>query len=172
MPKYFFGITLPATIDAEVESWRRRFRAPKTPAHITLIPPFLWEGSETMLINAALKSINNKPPFSVTAEELGSFGKGVIFIDIHPSNKLVSINKELVSNLSELGIQLDKRPYHPHITLATRLKPGQFINYQRELADYNPKFSFECEHITVFILDESGKFNSWIKWNELNLGSN
>lgn len=171
MPKYFLGITLPDVIDTEVESWRRRFRAPKTPAHLTLIPPFVWEDSKSKLINAVLRSINDRPPFLIKAEELGSFGKAVIFIDIHPSNELVSINREIVSNLHELGIQLEKRQYHPHITLATRLRPQQFLEYQRELADYSPTFSFECNRITIFALDESGKLNRWTKWTGLDLGS-
>ncbi len=46
MAKYFVGIRLPRQFEEDCEFWRRKFGAPRTIAHITLIPPFVWESTE------------------------------------------------------------------------------------------------------------------------------
>jgi 2'-5' RNA ligase len=58
MYDFFIGIRLPKELEEVCENYRRTFKAPRTVAHITVIPPFAWEeGAETLqeLLKEALQ---------------------------------------------------------------------------------------------------------------------
>ena len=80
--KYFLGIRLPQELEEECEAWRRKFRAPRTVAHITLIPPFGWESEETDLLKLLKETVQGIKPFLVQGCGLGSFGRRVLFVNV------------------------------------------------------------------------------------------
>lgn len=173
MIEYFLGITLPDDFTKEVEIIRRRFAAPRTAPHITLIPPFRWTSSEGDLERILMDSIRGCLPFTVTTKGLGRFGRSVIFIDVALSSELRKLYKRLKESLEQEGIDdLAKgRPYHPHITLATRLSPGEFDKYMAELVDYFPTGEFLCEEVALFKMQTEGRFRRWQVSRQLPLGS-
>lgn len=157
---YFFGITLPETLEAECEKWRRKFKAPKTVAHLTVIPPFLWEAGLQDLIELGETALSSTKPFPVKGEGLGAFGTRVIFVNVIPSPELVTMEGALARALELKGIRPEPRPYHPHITLATRLDPERFHHYREELEEFTPHYSFTCSEVSVFQFSDS---RSWQK---------
>lgn len=161
MPEYFVAVTLPDQIGMEVERWRRRFRAPKTPPHLTLIAPFQWDLDEQKLIEVLRVTAQCHRPFDILCQGLGHFGRAVIFIDVNPSQALLSLQSDLARNLQEIGVKPEERPFHPHITLATRLRGNQYDLCRVQLMDYNPRYSFRCSTITLFILAIEGKIKRW-----------
>ena len=84
MESYFIGITLPPALEAEIEAWRRRFHAPRTAPHITLIPPFQWDHSYAELAAVVQSTASRRPQFTIRGAGIGSFGKAVLFVKVEP----------------------------------------------------------------------------------------
>ncbi|NMB12066.1 MAG: 2'-5' RNA ligase family protein [Firmicutes bacterium] len=172
MADFFLGITLPEDFTEEVESLRRRFAAPRTRPHITLIPPFKWSGSDQDLETVIHDSLQGCSPFKMTCKGLGRFGRAVIFIDVVASPELMALYSKLKEGLSQEGIgdRGKDRPYHPHITLATRLSSGEFHQYVEELGDYLPTRDFLCREVALFKMQTQGRFRRWQVAKKVELG--
>ena len=173
MIECFLGISLPDDFTQEVETIRRRFAAPRTAPHITLIPPFRWTSSEDKLERLIADCIQGCLPFTVTTKGLGRFGRAVIFIDVVLSSQLKELHSRVKEGLEQEGIgdRAKGRPYHPHITLATRLSPGEFNRYMEELTDYSPKREFRCQEVALFKMQTDGRFRRWQVVRQLPMGS-
>lgn len=104
----------------------------------------------------------------VAGAGIGSFGTRVLFINVNLSLELKNMQASLAHQLRKKGVSVDKRLYHPHITLATRLRPGQFQRYQAELANFSPDYSFLCSELSVFQLSEEGR---WLECGKITLGN-
>lgn len=167
MSKFFLGISLPETLETECEQWRRRFRAPKTIAHLTVIPPFTWASGLAALTGFLAKTLEQTVPISIEGEGLGSFGTRVIFVKVDSNPELLDLHKTLIQCLESRGIATEARPYHPHITLATRLNPQKFHRYWGELEGFAPQYSFICNALTLFQFQES---RGWEKVANIPLG--
>ncbi|NLA58556.1 MAG: 2'-5' RNA ligase family protein [Firmicutes bacterium] len=171
MAEFFLGITLPADFEEEVEDFRRRFAAPKTAPHITLIPPFNWPGTDLELEQIISASIQGTSPFVVKARGIGRFGRRVIYINVEPSEELLSLYEKLESGLENQDIAAtdQDRSYHPHITLATRLSPGEFNLYMEELKDYNPSREFLCQQVALFKMEVRDRRRRWLIFKQVPL---
>ncbi|NMB24897.1 MAG: 2'-5' RNA ligase family protein [Firmicutes bacterium] len=171
---FFIGITLPESFRVEVEMWRRRFAAPKTAPHITVIPPFEWSAADGDLEKTVEESLAGLGSFPIIAQEIGHFGTSVIFVAVSPSPEIMTLHKQLVTGLSleyKGSSRSRPRPYHPHITLATRLTPGAFHTYMEKLHGYAPQASFTCSQVTIFKLVTQGRIRRWQVWREVPVGS-
>ena len=171
MGDYFLGILLPEDFAEEVEVLRRRFSAPRTAPHITLLPPFTWSGTDQQLFQILTNVVDACAPFTIKAQGLGRFGRRVIFVDVTVSPELANLHRQLAGSLAKhgLGDLTQGRPYHPHITLATRLTPTQFDQYLEELSDYSPSREFLCQFVAVFELKTNGRFRRWQVVNHIPL---
>jgi len=96
----------------------------KSPAHITIIPPFWMEAEkETQLINDIDSLSKSVSSFSIKTNNFSAFKPRTIFVDVHENEKLKNIKKtsdNFFRQLSHYKIKIDDGPFHPHITIATR----------------------------------------------------
>ena len=131
MNMYFVALVAPGEIDQQVLKWKSFFKenygctvALKSPAHITLIPPF-WMNEQ--LENDLIKSIDEfsaaKNKFEIALKDFAAFKPRVIYVDVLKNEML----NELHGSLSDFIYQQNKYPvkkedqsFHPHVTLATR----------------------------------------------------
>ena len=91
----------------------------------------------SIYVGARLRSEEKRHgPFLIRGEGLGNFGRRVLFVNVELSPELRSFQQDLAEILAEHGIPREKRPYHPHITLATRLRSNDFNKYQRQPEGY------------------------------------
>lgn len=129
---YFIGISLPKDLDHAVSrlQWHvhetdKHTLRPLLP-HVTLLhPPSLRGIMPDELIPRVHEVAARYLPFSITCDEIGSFGSRVIFIRCH-SLKLVAMQAELVRLLPPEARELHyRRPYTPHITLAQAYEPHE-----------------------------------------------
>src|SRR5690554_2217654 len=118
MQNYFLGIRLPGNLEREIEAWRRRFRAPQTVPHITLVPPFQWSATQIDLLHVVTQSSASSLDFAIRGSGIGSFGRAVLFVNVELSHELKSLQETLANALAQYGVARDQRSYHPHITLA------------------------------------------------------
>ncbi|HUQ96425.1 MAG TPA: 2'-5' RNA ligase family protein [Chitinophagaceae bacterium] len=131
MKLYFVALLLPENLDAEIrklkmlllEKWGCRVGL-KSPAHITLIPPF-WmdEKSETLFTTDLDLACRNQPSFIVETNDFAAFKPRTLFIEPKlndPLKKLKLAADAFCKTHVHYGARADARPFHPHITLATR----------------------------------------------------
>ena len=131
MNMYYIAIVAPEEIDHEVLKWKNFFKeryecsvALKSPAHITIIPPF-WmnEELENDLINSIREFSISKPKFEITLQNFAAFSPKVIFVDVVKSEILKGLYRsfaDFIINQNKFPIKKEDRPFHPHVTLATR----------------------------------------------------
>jgi 2'-5' RNA ligase len=131
MVMYFTAVVLPADLNEEVlklkkwahEHWGCKVGL-KSPAHITLLPPF-WmdEKLENDLVQAMENLYRPMPPFEVSTANFAAFKPRTIFIDVVVDTALQSLKKTTDTYFKQqpqYGAKIDNRPFHPHITIATR----------------------------------------------------
>ena len=131
MNMYYIAIIAPEEINQQVLKWKNFFKeqfgstvALKSPAHITLIPPFwMKENLESDLISSIEKFSAIKNKFEIILKDFNSFKPKVVFVDIIKSeqlNKLYKSFSDFIYLQDRFPIKKDDRPFHPHVTLATR----------------------------------------------------
>lgn len=128
---YFIAIVAPDHINEQVLIWKNYMKeqygcnvALRSPAHITLVPPFsMKEENETDLSNYLKEFSSTEKSFPVSLKDFDNFKPRVIFLHVEPDEPLLqlqkSINKYLLS-LNKFPIKKEDRPFHPHITIANR----------------------------------------------------
>jgi 2'-5' RNA ligase len=128
---YFVALVAPEEIDRQVLKWKNFFKedygctvALKSPAHITLIPPF-WMREE--LENDLIKSIDEfslgKNKFEIALKGFAAFKPRVIYVDVLKNEILNELHEscaDFIYKQNKFPVKKEERPFHPHVTLATR----------------------------------------------------
>jgi 2'-5' RNA ligase len=128
---YFVALVAPDDINQQVLKWKNFFKehyqctvALKSPAHITLIPPFWMEEElEKDLIDSIDKFSRSQKPFDITLKNFSTFKPRVIYADVLENELLNDLHRslnEFINKQSKFPIKKEDRPFHPHVTLATR----------------------------------------------------
>lgn len=131
MNMYFIALVAPVEIDQQVVKWKNYFRdhfqcivALKSPAHITLVPPFwMKEELEADLIDSINRFCRNHRKFEIRLENFSAFRPRVIYVDVLKSDALNELHHSLNDHLfsqNKFPVKIDDRPFHPHVTLAAR----------------------------------------------------
>lgn len=131
MNMYYIAMVAPEDINKEVLKWKQFMQerygcsvALKSPAHITLIPPFwMIPDLENDLVNSIKEFSRYQQSFTVQLKDFSAFKPRVIFIDISKNEQLDSLQHSFESIIITTGkypVKKDNRPFHPHVTLATR----------------------------------------------------
>ena len=135
---YFIALAAPDEINDEVLKWKQfmkdRFEctvALRSPAHITLIPPFWMEDDlENDLKNATREFSMQQTPFEINLSGFDSFKPRVIYVHVLPNATLQIVQAQLedfVVQKKLFAVRKEERKFHPHITIATRdLHKGSF----------------------------------------------
>ena len=128
---YFIAIVAPADINEAVLKWkflmRERFScvvALRSPAHITLVPPFWMDNVKEDQLKQALDVFSrSQSPFEINIKDFGAFKPRVIYVNVQANASLQSLHGRLEEFLLEqqnFPLKKEERPFHPHISIATR----------------------------------------------------
>ena len=128
---YFLALVAPKEINDDVLKWKQFMKehfecavALRSPAHITLIPPFwMEERLEQDMEKTILGFSQQQDPFEIRLENFGAFKPKVIYVRVVASdalNNLLLQLQEILIGTSLFPIEKEARPYHPHVTIATR----------------------------------------------------
>ncbi len=131
MNMYFIAIVAPGEINIRVLQWKLWMKARymcevalRAPAHITLVPPFWMKPElENSLIDSITAFSINQEGFYIQLNNFSHFKSQVLFVDLSPNERLPKLKNELQDFLLKSGrypVKDDKRPFHPHVTIATR----------------------------------------------------
>lgn len=96
----------------------------KSPAHITLIPPFrVSTEQETRLIHTLQTFTSDLPELLIQLNGFNHFGKRVIYVQVNDNSGLRKLKTQTMTwfqNGMGNRIPSDNHPFHPHISIATR----------------------------------------------------
>lgn len=130
MHMYFIAIILPGDLNKKIRQWKELMHEKygcsvglKSPAHITLIPPFWMEPEKEQLLLTDVDTISSSiQPFTIAINNFASFKPSTIFADVVVNEELRSLKTAVDTFFSQAAykIKIDTRPFHPHITIATR----------------------------------------------------
>lgn len=131
MNMYFIAIVAPEEINEKALKWKNFMKehfgcqvALKSPAHITLVPPFWMQPAlEKELIDAINEFGREMESFSIRLRDFSAFTPRVIFIDVVENDHLSRLQDHFINFLIEKNnfpVSKDTRPFHPHVTIATR----------------------------------------------------
>lgn len=106
----------------------------RSPAHITLKMPFLWnEAKEDRLIGKLEDFFKAQASFHLKVRKIGTFGDRVIFVKVEEKKALLTLQQRLVSMCkTELNLiqELSDYAYRPHMTVAFKdLRKNRFDEY-------------------------------------------
>lgn len=166
---YYVALVCPAFVNKKVLQYKNWMRehfdcivALKSPAHITLIPPFWMEETTEDDLVAAIKEFRFPAELiSVQLNGFSHFGHRVIFIVVTENpqlNRLKNETEEYFNNVFSF-IKKDERPFHPHITIASRdMKPSAFVKAWQHFSKLSFKESFNLPAISLLKLN-NGKWH-------------
>ena len=131
MNMYYMAVVLPKHLDEEIIKYKyymlEKYEAKvglKSPAHITIIPPFWLHPEKEEGLRADLDQMAGQvASFPLATNNFAAFKPRTIYIDVAPSEPLHLLKKgadHFFSERTQYGIQIENRPFHPHITIATR----------------------------------------------------
>ena len=131
MTMYFIALVLPPLLNEKVLYWKsfmyQRYECKvglKSPAHITIVPPYWMEEENEKMLLADVDNLGKiLSPFIVHTKNFSSFKPRTIFIDIEKTKTLESLKEttdKFFNQNRPYKIKIDPRPFHPHVTIATR----------------------------------------------------
>jgi 2'-5' RNA ligase len=131
----------------------------KSPAHITLIPPFWMHEEREQRLTADIDAISlSAQPFTIATNNFSAFKPGTIYVDVVVNEKLRWLKAAIDKFFSETDykIKIESRPFHPHITIATRDLRKKDFNEAWTLFE-TKKFKAEWEADALCLLRHNSK---------------
>jgi 2'-5' RNA ligase len=130
MHMYFLAIVLPGELNKKVQKWKELIHEKygcsvglRSPAHITLLPPFWMDEEKQQQLITDVDAISSPvQPFTICINNFSAFKPRTIFADVIINEELRSLKAAVDAFFSKTDykIKTDTRPFHPHITIATR----------------------------------------------------
>ncbi len=135
----------------------------RSPAHITLVPPFwLEEGREKELLSALYSFKADATALQIELNGFSHFGKKVLFVIVNPGPAMEKIRNLVAGHFSSSFpgvIKKDEQPFHPHVTIATRdMSPGHFFRAWEHFSQKKYAEKFTVQKIALLKLSP-GKWN-------------
>jgi 2'-5' RNA ligase len=162
---YYVAILCPPGIDKEILGFKNFMKdrfgctaALKSPAHITMVTPFWFEETREDELQQTLQSFaSDLNDLQIQLNGFSHFNKRVLFVNIEDNPGIEEIRNQAERHfIGSLGdaIRKDDRPFHPHVTIATRdMKPGDFTEAWEHFSRKEFMTSFQTGTINLLKLD-------------------
>src|SRR5690606_18948380 len=141
LQKYFIAIVPEGEVQENATALKLQLKekfnlkyALKSPAHVTLKMPFLWNEAKEHLLTSQLEGFfQEQSRFRLFFKGIGKFGKRVIYIKVKEQQELLKLQGRLslvCKTELKLKLELSDFAYHPHMTLAFKdVKKPFFLDY-------------------------------------------
>lgn len=162
---YYMALVAPEDINAEALKWKQYFQlkygssaALRSPAHITLIPPFwMTANMENTLMDAIRLFCEKQKRFQIRLNGFGAFSPRVIYIAVEKNNLLNMVQSSLKNYLLEqrvFPVKNSIQEFHPHITLASRdLRKQSFFDAWKMMEHKKYEAQWEASGISLLRLN-------------------
>lgn len=175
--RYFIALIPPAEIFSEIEAFKQEFSdkyrskaALRSPPHITLHMPFLWnpekiERVHHVMQKTAARSFSAAGSFEISLINFDHFDNRVIYVNVVPSAELLELQNQVAEaakkELNLFHADHRDRPYHPHMTVGFRdLRPSEFIKAWEDFKNRQYEKRFRCSSFSL--MKWNGK-----RWEEM-----
>lgn len=166
---WFIAIEIPEPVKADIEEIKKQIAHDyetlsvlKSPAHITIVPPFYWGNGEEL--GRVVQSFSFTP-FVIYLDGYDAFESKVVFIKIQNHEPLRKLYEAFNTYFYHHYPQLKRKPtfaFHPHITVGNRdWKPENFRRCVHDFAHQVFMAEVICARLTLYTLVE-GK---WVPFN-------
>jgi 2'-5' RNA ligase len=166
---FFIALLPPEDIAEEATAFKelaaQRFRSRRalnSPPHITLQPPFRWPEERIGEIESLLADFAKAAtPFQQELRDFDCFKPRVIFVNVVLNDALQDLAARLAAALRPLigEDQIEKRPYHPHMTVAFKdLKPRYFYPAWEYFSRQKYERAFQAD--ALYLLKHDG--GKWV----------
>lgn len=127
---YFIAVVLPPHLDEKILLYKRWMHEKygckvglKSPAHITLVPPFWTDVEKEEALKKDVETIaSSVSSFLVATKNFSAFGPRTLFVAVKEAEALSALKAAVDRFFSSTRYKTkaETRPFHPHITIATR----------------------------------------------------
>jgi 2'-5' RNA ligase len=169
---FYIAIECPDEVNEKMEVLKEYMQqkygcraARKSPAHLTIVPPFRAEDElQKELLDFVTTFNMGLVPFPIQLKDYGQFAERVLFVDVEsPNESLYNLEKECMQEFSDKfpGIIFGMKPdFNPHVTIATRDIPEGTLSASRTYFEANHPINeqFEAASLSLFRLE-----NGWWK---------
>jgi 2'-5' RNA ligase len=169
---FYIAVSCPESINDKIESMKDYMErnygckaARKSPAHLTIVPPFRAEDELQSALLDFIATFNmGIVPFDITLKGFGQFAERVLFVDVEgPNDSLLQLEKECMQDFSAQfpGIIFGMKPdFNPHVTIATRDIPEGTLQTSKSYFEANHPMeeAFTAKELTLYRLE-----NGWWK---------
>ncbi len=167
MPLYFIAIVAPPFVNEQALKQKQYMFneygckvALRSPAHITLVPPFNTSASNEAQMHEALASVSiQHSAFDIEITNYNYFAPRVIYLDVKKSTQLeqLKIDVEDAMLKAALPIKKETRPYHPHITIANRdLERKDFHAVKKHFDSQQYNAIFLADNVSILRSEREG----------------
>ena len=169
---FYIAIDCPAAINEKVEEMKdymeRKYgcrAARKSPAHLTIVPPFRAEDElQPELIDFVTTFNMGMVPLNIRLKDYGQFAERVLYVDVEaPNEELIALEKDCMNEFSEKfpGIIFGMKPdFNPHVTIATRDIPEGTLSPSRAFFEENFPIDVEFSAVSLSLFKLE---NGWWK---------
>jgi len=159
---FFLATVPPEDIQEKVKTikliFKNRFgsgHALNSPAHLTLIPPFLWPiNKKKALIQSLDQFSRNESSFNVELKNFGAFVPRVIYIDVEAKNNLTDLRDRLEKYMDDkwniLKLLRGNKSFNPHMTVAFRDLTKE--NFRKAWPEFKDKDFGAAFHVDKIVL--------------------
>lgn len=134
---------------------RYQMRASQSPPHVTLYAPFQWSTGDRSALESALQAFTqNQPVIPMRLSGFNAFRPRVLYVHVEQTPELLNLHTHLMDHLeAALGL-IDpvarRRPFTPHLTLASRnVTPKTLRLAWEDLQPHASAFDFESDRLTL-----------------------
>jgi 2'-5' RNA ligase len=166
--RFFIALLPDAVIQAYANSVKQQFAekyasraALRSPPHVTLQPPFLWERANLLLLTQCLENFAAQcSPVLLRLSGFGAFPPRVIYLQVERTPELVQLQQALTKTLADhLAIadsRTTNRPFIPHLTVGFRDLTRQ--NFHLSWAEFQcQKVELTCTVFELTLLLHTGQ---------------
>ncbi|HLG26802.1 MAG TPA: RNA 2',3'-cyclic phosphodiesterase [Paenisporosarcina sp.] len=163
MQHYFIGVKLPEDLACRLVDVRREWQLERShkrlPAAVDLHITLLYLGAVEAEVLTELKSELNEltgviPVMDVTLTGVSTFGNpstpSVIYTSIEEQPNLHKLQRSILEKCLNLLLQLDQKPFVPHITLAKKWSGKQDV-FSKEM--HIEKTSFTMKDFSIYTIN-------------------
>lgn len=162
---FYIAILCPDAVDEKIRQLKEYMQehygcraALKSPAHLTIIPPFRAEDETETSLQDFVQTFNiGMLPVDITLNGFSNFGDRVLFTDVVPNPALNELENEATAEFNSQfpAIIFGMKPeFNPHVTIATRDIPeGKLAEAKAYFeANYPLNETFTAKKLVLFKL--------------------
>lgn len=163
--RLFVALRLPAPVTAPIADATARMRtvgrvrwSPLRDLHVTLAFLGTTPAARVDDVAATLAaSAARRPPLDLVAEGAGAFPSvhrpRVVWIGMAPAPALLALQSDVARGLRALGFDLDRRRFHPHITIGRVSREGPDPALEPEIGACAVRAAWRAERMSLMRSD-------------------